>query len=78
MHRMLILRASISKLFAVEVARDGDQCWLLKIGSFGWCGGWFLPAGLVLRNFPLNKAFPLVLLAKNSILLSLSPLELRD
>lgn len=78
-YRMLIPRATISKFLAVEVGRDDEQPWSLKIcGSCGWCGGWCLPSWLVLGNFPLKWPFPLVWLAKKAFLPLVSLLELLD
>lgn len=76
---MLIQRATVNKFLAVEVGRDGEQLWLLKMyGYCGWHGGWCLPSGLGLGNFPLKWPFPLVWLAKEGILPFVSPLELQD
>lgn len=79
LYKRLILRATVTKFLAVEVGRDGEQSWLLKIyRSCGWHGGWCLPSGLGLGNVPLKWLFPLVLLAKKGILPFVSPLELQD
>lgn len=78
-YRMLTPRATISKILAVDMGRDGEEPWSLKIyGSCGWCGSRCLPSGLELGNFPLKWSFPLVWLAKKAILPFVSVLELLD